>query len=267
MSDSHTVRTRVPGQSVMSEVVRTQKIAAPRSRTARVFGVSPLTPENRAWYRGALGEELVGEVLDHLGPEWDVLHGVPISSGVSTIDHLAVGPAGVFAISTKNHSGFEVDVSGDVLTVGGQAQAHILEVRNQAARAAALLTAAANRPVEVEAVLVIVNPQKLTIRPQPTDAVVIASAQLERWLSRRDRRMEGEAVAAISDVADRDSTWHTAPAPHADTVQLHNDFNDLRAEVNLAARRRLLWASAGFVALCLTVWAGVAFVVALMVLR
>jgi uncharacterized membrane protein len=50
-------------------------------------------------------------------------------------------------------------------------------------------------------------------------------------------------------------------------VQLHNDFNDLRAEVNLAARRRLLWASAGFVALCLTVWAGVAFVVALMVLR
>lgn len=261
MSEGHTLRSRVPGQSVMSDVVESQRLVPERSRSARLFGRSPLTAENRVRFRGALGELLVGDALDHLGPEWDVLHAVPVDAKHYEIDHLAIGPSGVFTILTRNNPGQEVWVGGDTYLVGGHGEEHVSTARFEAQSAAALLEAAAGRPIAVEPVIVVVNPQKLTIKEQPDDVVVISSRQLVRWLSRLDRRLDGEEVAFISDVADRSATWHTKPTPALDTQQLHRDFAVLRSEVVSASRRRLIWASLAFVALCGVVWAGVASVV------
>ena len=56
------------------------------------------------WGRGAAGEELVGEVLDGLHDDgWFALHDVYLGRG--NIDHVLVGPAGIFTIETKSHRG------------------------------------------------------------------------------------------------------------------------------------------------------------------
>jgi hypothetical protein len=56
------------------------------------------------WRRGAEGEEVVGRVLEQLsGDGWHVLHDV--SFGRGNIDHIAVGPGGVFTVETKSHGG------------------------------------------------------------------------------------------------------------------------------------------------------------------
>ena len=56
------------------------------------------------WGRGAAGEELVGKVLDRLRERgWFALHDVQLGRG--NIDHVLVGPAGVFTIETKSHCG------------------------------------------------------------------------------------------------------------------------------------------------------------------
>jgi len=56
------------------------------------------------WGRGAAGEELVGEVLDGLRERgWFALHDVQLGHG--NIDHVLVGPAGIFTIETKSHRG------------------------------------------------------------------------------------------------------------------------------------------------------------------
>ncbi len=56
------------------------------------------------WGRGAAGEELVGQVLDGLRERgWFVLHDVHLGHG--NIDHVLVGPAGIFTIETKSHRG------------------------------------------------------------------------------------------------------------------------------------------------------------------
>lgn len=56
------------------------------------------------WGRGAAGEELVGEVLDGLSDrDWFALHDVQLGRG--NIDHVLVGPAGIFTIETKSHRG------------------------------------------------------------------------------------------------------------------------------------------------------------------
>lgn len=56
------------------------------------------------WGRGAAGEELVGKALDGLRKEgWFALHDVHLGHG--NIDHVLVGPAGLFTIETKSHRG------------------------------------------------------------------------------------------------------------------------------------------------------------------
>jgi hypothetical protein len=56
------------------------------------------------WLRGAEGERAVGEVLTQLeGDGWRALHGISLGRG--DIDHVLVGPGGIFTIETKSHPG------------------------------------------------------------------------------------------------------------------------------------------------------------------
>lgn len=54
--------------------------------------------------RGAEGERKVGAILEGLGPDWHVLHGVWLGHG--DIDHVLVGPGGTFTIETKANAGY-----------------------------------------------------------------------------------------------------------------------------------------------------------------
>ncbi len=54
--------------------------------------------------RGASAEEHVGELLDQLArDEWRVIHDATLGRG--NMDHILVGPGGVFTIETKSHPG------------------------------------------------------------------------------------------------------------------------------------------------------------------
>jgi hypothetical protein len=56
------------------------------------------------WLRGAEGERVVGAVLTQLeGDGWKALH--DISLGRGNVDHVLVGPGGIFTIETKSHRG------------------------------------------------------------------------------------------------------------------------------------------------------------------
>jgi hypothetical protein len=54
--------------------------------------------------RGATGEEHVGRLLEELaGCGWRVVHDVTLGHG--NVDHILIGPAGVFTVETKSHPG------------------------------------------------------------------------------------------------------------------------------------------------------------------
>jgi hypothetical protein len=54
--------------------------------------------------RGASGEEQVGALLDDLGERgWRVIHDATFGHG--NVDHILIGPPGVFTIETKSHPG------------------------------------------------------------------------------------------------------------------------------------------------------------------
>ena len=76
----------------------------------------------RAYVKGARGEERVAYELASLPETYTVFHGMEAGAGTSggagDIDHVVVGPAGVFVIETKNWSGRVTVRGGEVLYDG-----------------------------------------------------------------------------------------------------------------------------------------------------
>ncbi|MDE3069560.1 MAG: NERD domain-containing protein [Acidobacteriota bacterium] len=77
--------------------------------------------------RGATGEEHVGTLIEALSDEgWSVLH--DLSFGHGNVDHVIIGPPGIFTIETKSHPGPIVvrDIHGATLEQA-RAQQKIIE--------------------------------------------------------------------------------------------------------------------------------------------
>ncbi len=56
-----------------------------------------------AWSKGAIGEEKTEKWLRRLGPQFRVLHDLAIPGSKANIDHLVIGPTGVFVVDSKNY--------------------------------------------------------------------------------------------------------------------------------------------------------------------
>jgi hypothetical protein len=270
MTNANTLRARVPGQSVMGTVVTGQLTVPPRSPLARVFGATPLSRANRILYRSAVIELLVGDALDGLGPAWDVLHAVPLGSGAFELDHVAIGPPGVFVVVVCNESGLDVIVDGHSMFIDGAQSDELRRATATSSVAADLLGVALGQKVDVRTLVVVVDPKKLVIRASVEGIDVVSAQNLVRWMTRLDRQLDGPGVAMISDVADRSSTWRTDAAQVAeadlagdgeDAQQLHEQFVRLRHQVAVAARIRAIWAGLAFVVVCSVLWAGAAIAV------
>jgi hypothetical protein len=55
-----------------------------------------------AWRRGAAGERQTARLLDRLGPDgYAVLHDLALPDSPANLDHLVIGPSGVFVIDSK----------------------------------------------------------------------------------------------------------------------------------------------------------------------
>jgi hypothetical protein len=64
------------------------------------------SPETLAWQRGAAGERHVARLLAPLDAHgWTVLHDLRVPRSTANIDHLVIGPPGVFVVDAKHYSG------------------------------------------------------------------------------------------------------------------------------------------------------------------
>lgn len=238
--DTDVLRLRAPASSVIAEALRVQAAALARTRAQRFFGRSPLSVESRPWYLGALGELEVARLLDQLGPGWAALHAVPVGTAGSDVDHIVIGPGGVFTINSKFHEGGNVWVASRRLLVNGQRTHHLRNAEYEARRVAKLLTQAARRPVEVTPVIAIVAARRLTIRERPEHVIVLSVARLARWLQSRAAVLAAGDVTELSALAAAPATWGNPAIPEPDLVA----FAQLRTTVVAARNRRLGWALA-----------------------
>lgn len=166
--------------------------------------------EERAWRIGADGEEAVAAQLMALGPAWRVLHAVRVGERGSDIDHVVVGPPGVFTINAKHHPNASIWVGGDTFMVNGQRVPYIRNSRHEARRAARLLTEHAGFPVTAAGVIAVMGAQKgFKIRAQPEDGavVVVTRRRISHHLLSQPHRLSPREVDAVYDIARRSTTW------------------------------------------------------------
>lgn len=190
------------------EQARTAREAAPvKTVLARLLGVH--TAE-RAWRIGAEGEVKVAAALAKVvarGPRWRVLHAIPVGERGADIDHLVIGPGGIFTVNAKHHPGARIWVGGSTVLVNGQRQPYVRTSRHEAARAAKLLTAACGFSVPVEGLIVTVRAEDVVIKQQPEGVSVVPRHQITRWLLQREDGHPPEMLEAVYEMARRSMTW------------------------------------------------------------
>lgn len=133
------------------------------------------------WERGAEGERRTAEALAGLpAHEWTVFHDVPWPGRPrANVDHVAVGPTGIFVIDSKHWSG-SVTVRDGVLRQNGYRRDKTVSGAVDAASAMASLLPAVGRAD--------VHPMVCFVRDEPFatasvgDVVLTSAAQLVRHL-------------------------------------------------------------------------------------
>lgn len=149
--------------------------------------------------RGATGEEQVGSLLNGLeGRGWHAIHDASLGNG--NVDHILIGPAGVFTVETKSHPG-PVRVARIHGATIGQAQAQ--------QRAIARVTGLAVEPLIVYSRAWIDRPlaRRKGVR-------VLPARMLPGYLDRRRATLSPEQVAQAQARVASALREHRGPGSH-----------------------------------------------------
>ena len=171
---------------------------------ARVLGVKT---DERAWRVGAKGEEKVAKELAKLNAEWKVLHAVEVGENGSDIDHVAIGPPGVFTLNAKRHPRGKAWVGDRMVMVNGQRTDYLRNSRFEAKRSSRLLSTACAREVAVAAAIVFVDLDDFTVKQIPPDVHVTTCRRLPGWLRSLPAVLDADAVEKVYAMARLSSTW------------------------------------------------------------
>lgn len=201
-----------PGQAARARAAT--ELDAQRERSRFLSGLArmlDLKTDERSWRTGAKGEETIGAKLDKLAKHgWCVLHSVPVGTRGSDIDHLLIGPGGVWTINTKNHPGKKIWVSKQKVLVDGHSQPYLRNSEFEADRVRQALSAQLGWEPFVKAALVFLTGTlvpEVTIKSTPDKVAILDRMDVYMGFKHSKRRLTDEQVAAVYDVARRSSTW------------------------------------------------------------
>lgn len=198
---------RAEAQSLLADMKSQSKVG---TFLKRAFDVRT---DERAFRVGAAGEEAVGARLERLTKHgWHVLHSIPVGSRGSDIDHLLIGPSGVFPVNTKRHPQGKVWVGERAILVNGQKTDYLRNSRYEAERVRKAVMRTTGLEVHVLPVLVFLTgtviPQ-VTIKKRPEDVLVLDRMDLPGFFKRGAQRLTPEQVEKVYEMARRSTTWTT----------------------------------------------------------
>lgn len=164
----------------------------------------------RIWSQGASGEELVAEKLSHLPPSYRVFNDVTLPGYGANLDHVVVGPTGVFVIETKSHKGYISYERGEWLQRkwgrrGTEYRGRIGNPSRQVEVAARKLARYINtelglsKPISVTPLLVFTNPEA-TLQTSESPVMVLRPNQVHRYVLKHKpkEKLSPGQVARIS---------------------------------------------------------------------
>ena len=218
------------GESARASAKRLREKAERQARVAAMFE------------RGAEGEEATATALAALpSEEWAVFHDLRWPGRkFANVDHIVVGPPGVYVIDSKNWTG-SIDVADNVLRQNGRAREAAVHGAAEAAMAVSGLARSVS-PLQVHPVLCFVREEP--VAGWARDVVLCSTSNLVQMLTSRDRVLSDDVRQMVTlelDAALRSATeapvavTRPAPSPRYYRDPQHRAGSPYRAP---SARRR-----------------------------
>ena len=150
---------------------------------------------------GAEGERMTGRVLDKLDGCM-VLHDRKIPGSKGNIDHVAIGPGGVFVIETKRYKG-EVTVKGDDLFIGGRKKTQFIEQTWREAVNVQTMLAEHMARLEIDVVPVLCIHGSAVPRETVQGVRLVGPRGLKKLIAKAKPVLSEEDVRVLVEVAER----------------------------------------------------------------
>lgn len=253
-------RRRRPGQRCIDQTVAARAGSVPPSLLRRAFGGSPVGEAEREPFDSARGERIVGRALDGLPDSWIVLHSLPSPGAGGDLDHVVVGPGGLFAVTTRFADGERAFVAEDYLLVDGVRMPFARSAVAASRRTAHLAGRALPPSVGVRGVVAVAGARSLRSGSRTRVVEVRDVRMLRDWFESLPPVLDDETVIAVAtriassfEAGETASTLAAAPVSEAESI-LREDasaaaFARLEREISAARRLRWLWRAAGVVTL------------------
>ena len=155
----------------------------------------------RAEHAAMKEEQRISLELDDLPAGWFVLHSLDIDpdGGARHVDHVAIGPGGMFMIYVEHQPGAKVWISEHTVTINGRDSDHLRQARFEARRASGRLTEACGRDVTVQSVLMLIGAATMQTLSRPAEVHVRTQHDIRDWLCKQPVRLDADTVRAVYD--------------------------------------------------------------------
>jgi hypothetical protein len=162
--------------------------------------------EDRSWRRGAEGEERVAAYLASLDERWTVIHDLTIGRKGANLDHLVIGPSGVFVLNTKNLTG-RLTVYEHAILQNGHKTDFVPAALREARTVQKRLSDAAGRQVRAWSVLVVMGCE-IDVKKPLANLTLVRARSLPRWLDKLPgRALSPGDVLELERLARTPGTW------------------------------------------------------------
>jgi hypothetical protein len=208
-------------------------------------------------FDAAVGERIVGAELERLPDSWIVLHSLPAPGASGDLDHVVVGPAGLFAITTRYVDGDRVFVADDYLLARGDRSPFARSAMAAARRTAQLAGRTLPPSLAPRPVLVIAGARSVRVGARARAIDVRDHSIVRSWLQSQPtvldpatvQRVAARVAAAFEESSPSGGEAHRSVAPETE-----GRFQRLERAVSAARRIRSLWRIAAGLAVAAGVW-------------
>ncbi|MEV4682687.1 nuclease-related domain-containing protein [Streptomyces kurssanovii] len=208
LTPENDLASRRPGATLRANASSGDSAAQDSGRLERLSSrLLRRRPMDESRRKELLGERRTGAELGRLTRHgWRVLHSIPLADG-GDIDHLLIGPGGVFTVRTEYHPQQSVRADDDTVRIDdGDPRPYIAECRAEAALVRKVLESYCDFPVRVQPVLVFVDAASLDVAATQTDVRVYRERQVSA-LAPLAGELTAREADRVHDVARLAEVW------------------------------------------------------------